>query len=356
MELAGKLNDSHVAYNAPGRADRLGSHFPPLWLGRVEGKVVITWLHSLAENAEISVGDEVLAIDGEPIEAVERKRRSRSSFSTEQAFNKGWFLAVRGHEGTEVALTLRRNDRHWTVRLNHNLSRNELPALRWADRDGYRRFPGGVGYINMGGFESGEALEETFESYRDSQGLIFDLRWPSGPDIEYRWWFVDHLAERRVKRASEQTPVIASHDRSVIQFVPYLEFYPQYDVAPSRWWEPAGPEPFTKPVVVLIGEYDQSHFENVCMVLQGIDHVTLVGGKTTGTTGNVTHIPLPGGGRLYFTGMRVFFPDGSRFQNIGVTPDVEVYPTIEGIKAGRDEVLEKGIEVLRQKIAAQGRL
>jgi C-terminal processing protease CtpA/Prc len=48
--------------------------------------------------------------------------------------------------------------------------------------------------------------------------------------------------------------------------------------------------------------------------------------------------------------MRVKFGDGSRFQNIGILPDVPVAPTVEGIRAGRDEVLEKGIEVLRRLV------
>ena len=42
--------------------------------------------------------------------------------------------------------------------------------------------------------------------------------------------------------------------------------------------------------------------------------------------------------------MKLLGSDGSPFQNIGVIPDVSVEPTIEGIVAGRDEVLEKGIK------------
>jgi C-terminal processing protease CtpA/Prc len=48
--------------------------------------------------------------------------------------------------------------------------------------------------------------------------------------------------------------------------------------------------------------------------------------------------------------MRVKFGDGSRFQNVGIVPDVPAAPTVEGIKAGRDEVLEKGLEVLRRLV------
>jgi C-terminal processing protease CtpA/Prc len=48
--------------------------------------------------------------------------------------------------------------------------------------------------------------------------------------------------------------------------------------------------------------------------------------------------------------MGVKFGDGCRFQNIGILPDVPVAPTVDGIRAGRDEVLDKGIEVLRRLV------
>jgi hypothetical protein len=44
--------------------------------------------------------------------------------------------------------------------------------------------------------------------------------------------------------------------------------------------------------------------------------------------------------------MRVLHGDGSRFQNIGIILDVPAEPTIAGIAAGRDEVLEAAIAAL----------
>jgi hypothetical protein len=45
------------------------------------------------------------------------------------------------------------------------------------------------------------------------------------------------------------------------------------------------------------------------------------------------------------SGIGVFYPDKGPTQRIGIVPNVEVKPTIAGIRAGRDEVLE---EALRQ--------
>jgi len=78
------------------------------------------------------------------------------------------------------------------------------------------------------------------------------------------------------------------------------------------------------------------------------DRATFVGSPTAGTNGNVTFVHLPGGGSLSFTGMRVTYGDGGRFQNIGILPDVPAEPTLAGLRAGRDEVLEAGVETLRR--------
>jgi hypothetical protein len=75
---------------------------------------------------------------------------------------------------------------------------------------------------------------------------------------------------------------------------------------------------------------------------------TIVGSATAGTNGNVATIRTPGGFVVGFTGMRVTRHDGKTpFHLAGVAPDVPCVPTVEGLRAGRDEVLEKGLAVAR---------
>ena len=44
------------------------------------------------------------------------------------------------------------------------------------------------------------------------------------------------------------------------------------------------------------------------------------------------------------SGIGVYYPDGEETQRIGIVPDIEVKPTVEGIRTGRDELLERAIE------------
>jgi len=43
------------------------------------------------------------------------------------------------------------------------------------------------------------------------------------------------------------------------------------------------------------------------------------------------------------SGIGVFYPDRTPTQRVGIIPDLEVRPTIDGIRAGRDEVLEAAV-------------
>jgi C-terminal processing protease CtpA/Prc len=40
--------------------------------------------------------------------------------------------------------------------------------------------------------------------------------------------------------------------------------------------------------------------------------------------------------------------DGRRLQRVGIFPDIEIRPTIEGIRSGKDEILERAVELIQK--------
>lgn len=106
---------------------------------------------------------------------------------------------------------------------------------------------------------------------------------------------------------------------------------------------------FKGPVVVLVNELSQSQAEYTAMAFRAAPNATVVGSTTAGADGNISPILLPGGLRTMISGIGVYYPDGTPTQRVGIVPDVEVKPTIEGIREGRDELLEKAIEIIENK-------
>ncbi|MDD3108775.1 MAG: S41 family peptidase [Alistipes sp.] len=102
-------------------------------------------------------------------------------------------------------------------------------------------------------------------------------------------------------------------------------------------------------IVALVNERTQSSAEYCTMALQSIPHTIVIGSQTSGADGNVVINQLPGPLQIIFSGLGVYYPDGTPTQRVGVRIDEVVNPTLEGVKAGRDEVLERAIEILNEK-------
>ena len=120
-----------------------------------------------------------------------------------------------------------------------------------------------------------------------------------------------------------------------------------------------GPEPLTLSpqaphypgkVVILVDEISLSQAEYTAMAFRSAPQAIVVGSTTAGADGNVSPVVLPGGLNTMISGIGVFYPDKRATQRVGIVPDVDVQPTIAGIRAGRDEVLE---EALRQILGRQ---
>jgi len=76
---------------------------------------------------------------------------------------------------------------------------------------------------------------------------------------------------------------------------------------------------------------------------------TIVGETTGGANGSINFSTLPSGWVVGWTGMKAVNLDGSQFHMKGIKPNISVTPTLAGLKAGKDEVLDKALEYLRIK-------
>ena len=110
---------------------------------------------------------------------------------------------------------------------------------------------------------------------------------------------------------------------------------------------PKSKEPYKGILVVIVNEKTISQAEYTAMAFRAGDNTVILGSQTAGADGNVSYINLPGGLQTMFSGIGVYYPDGGETQRIGIVPDIKVKPTIKGIREGRDELLEKAIEIIK---------
>lgn len=102
-------------------------------------------------------------------------------------------------------------------------------------------------------------------------------------------------------------------------------------------------------VVILLDETSQSQSEYTAMAIQSGNQATIIGSQTAGADGNVSEITLPGGLETFISGIGVYYPDGKQTQRIGIAPGIVVSPTIQGLKYGKDEVLDRAIKYIKEQ-------
>jgi C-terminal processing protease CtpA/Prc len=135
--------------------------------------------------------------------------------------------------------------------------------------------------------------------------------------------------------AQWQIPVVRRPDRQDLTF----HQDPEWRLKPR--------EPYlTARRAFLIDARAISYAESCLGIVEHYKLGELVGGPTAGTNGNVNPFTLPGGYTVTWTGMKVLKQDGAQHHGVGVLPTIPVRRTVAGVRAGRDEILERAIEVV----------
>ncbi|HJZ88723.1 MAG TPA: S41 family peptidase [Polyangia bacterium] len=99
--------------------------------------------------------------------------------------------------------------------------------------------------------------------------------------------------------------------------------------------------------VMLIDERAISQSEHTALFFEMAAGTKFVGTRTPGANGDVTNLVVPGGIFMSFSGHDVRHADGRQLQRIGIVPDIEVIPTLAGIRAHKDEVLERALRYVK---------
>lgn len=111
------------------------------------------------------------------------------------------------------------------------------------------------------------------------------------------------------------------------------------------------PGKLSGPIVVLMNEGTVSAAEDFVDVMKMYTDAVFIGNYTAGTSGQPLNVKLESGGSFRICTRRCIAQNGEDIYNKGFAPDIRLIPTIESLEKCRDIVFEKGLEVIREKIA-----
>ncbi|MFP2933883.1 hypothetical protein ACLESO_53895, partial [Pyxidicoccus sp. 3LG] len=183
--LAARVNDGHIFVAEGGVPLRsLAGATAPLVLQAVEGRFLVTELPvpEAARAAGISVGDEIVSVDGEPVATrAERLGALLGASHPAARLARVASLLLAGADGTPVEVMLQGTDgRMKEARLFR--SRDFLPFLRPPPEDPapWRKLDGGLGYVDLRLLRA-ERVDAMLDALKDTRGLVMDLRgYPQG--------------------------------------------------------------------------------------------------------------------------------------------------------------------------------
>lgn len=330
IRLTGRVHDTHANLWAELHLrPPVGSNEVPVSLRFVEGKAVVCgYTHDqLGPATGLQVGDEIHRIDGVPVETLIDSLAPYYPASNQAARLRdfGRFL-TRGSGPAAISgmgadgsfdISASRAPRS-SLDLGRSY-RHDLPGPT------FQRLSDSVAYLKLSSVVAAEA-SSYIQQAQGAAVLVIDIR--NYPSEFVVFALGGHLvagpeAFARFTKADPANPGTFVWTEPVVHF-------------------PAEPR-FTGKVVILVDETTQSQAEYTTMAFRVAPDAIVVGSTTAGADGNVSRIPLPGNVESMISGIGVFYPDGTPTQRIGILPDLVVRPTVAGIRAGRDEVLEAGV-------------
>jgi len=298
----------------------------------IEDRLVITRAASkLAE--ELKPGDIIVKINGRPASEVVADQEKLISGATPQ-WKKGSALQtlLLGPKDSAIALTVQRQPGALKmVNVIRNLDGIEADEYHDARPANIEEIKPAIWYLDIDRITDKD-FEAALPKLNSAKGIIFDFRGYPGNISTAP---IAHLIDKPVTSAQWHIPATLMPDRTDVHF--------QF----SNWpvW-PQKPKWMAK-VAFITDDRAISKAETYLAIIENYKLAAIVGGPTAGTNGNINPFTLPDGYVVNWTGMKVLKHDSSRHHGIGIQPTVPVSRTIKGVAAGKDELIEKAIQVVR---------
>ncbi|MFI5221790.1 MAG: S41 family peptidase [Bacteroidia bacterium] len=334
-EFTVEYRDAHAWVTRIQAPDSQPYFAPPLLLDFVEEKAIVTFVDT-SRISGLNLGDEILSIDRVPVKKVIAEKTKRESGATPQLIHHAVMQALfTGKKNSEIVVEIKTKDKPVFVSLKRNINiysehlTENRSAPFWEFEKNY--FYADITRLN-------DSMMRTVSSKLFSaKGIIFDLRGYPG-QIYIKDSVPSYLANDTVLGA---------------KFITNIMYYPDQkniiDTKKVQWKFVPSSAGFCKNVVFVIDGKAVSYSESVLSIYSYNKLAKLVGETTAGTNGNVNTFKLFDLYRITFTGMNVINQDDSQFHGIGIKPDIEMKRTAKALMEGRDEFLEKAIEVVKGK-------
>ncbi|NUO00504.1 MAG: peptidase S41 [Saprospiraceae bacterium] len=336
VQIIGDIKDTHA--NLWSGNDKIqeirGRFYPPFYTQFIEKKLVVTDYYNkeLETIAELKLGDVITHINGKTTESIVSSLWEYYPASNDAAKLRDISTDLLRSNNPKISIQYVSDGQKKEKDLLL-YPRDSLQIYRWYRKDdalSYKLLEGNIGYITLKSIKDKD-IAGIKESFKNAKGIIIDIR-------NYPSTFVPFSLGSFFVSAS--TPFVKFTKGNLDNPGEFI-FTKPLEIPKSN-------NSFRGKLVVIVNEFSQSQAEYTAMAFRAGDNTTIIGSTTAGADGNVSTIVLPGGLKTMISGIGVYYPDGKETQRLGIVPDLEIKPTIAGIKNGKDELLERAIALISE--------
>ena len=345
-ETMALLGDGHT-WVFPTPEAREPRDSPPLRIESIGARPVVT---RTLPGAEVTAGAELVSVDGVPVDRLLSETLYPRTFAStpQDRRSRAFRRLLSGAPGSSVKATFEGLDGYRFDAVLKRDAQQHVEAAVWLKPPAFqfRMLEGGIAYVALNSFRDQQVaadFDRHFDEILAARALILDLRRNGGGSSHNGYRIVARLIDEPAQASKWRTRLYRPAHRAWGQAEGWFEEEP-------RTIRPRGDQPFGGPVVVLIGPRTYSAAEDFLVPLKAMQRAILVGTPTGGSTGQPLVLDLHAARAGILTKWDLF-PDGTEFVGIGIQPDVQVEPTREDVAAGRDVVLERGVELARSDLA-----
>jgi len=190
-----------------------------------------------------------------------------------------------------------------------------------------------VGYVDLSLLKT-DKIDSMFQYFAHAKGILFDLR-KLGPYKYDPDQFNCHLSNTKSINFFSMIVPDETHPGA---------YY--WVKNPQLAHKKSGCKSYEGKSVFLINEFTQSSLETKAWESRYNLNAILIGRPTSGALCQVIRFSLPGNYTAVFPGFGAFSNDGKELQRKGIMPDIEVYPSMNSVKNGQDEILDAAVNYI----------
>lgn len=340
LELIGKIHDTHA--NIWGKNSVLdslkGTMITPFQAKFIENKLVVTgfYIDSNIFKKQIGIGDIIEKINGVPVDTLVEKYlpySPASNYETQlRVLTSSDGFLLRSNDN-KISLTIKRglsSKNILTDRIPLSAAYKEMDWTWRSSRSSYKLLQDNIGYIYPAKLQD-RSIDTIKKVLGSTKGIVIDMR--CYPSTFMPFVFATWLKNR-------SAPFVRFSVANIFEPGSFVYTAPLSNGGNNS-------QSYKGKIVILVNEQTQSLAEYTTMALCCVQNVKVIGSTTAGADGDVSEIILPGGISTMISGIGVYYPNGTETQRIGVKIDIPMRPTISGIRTGKDELLNKAIDLLK---------